>query len=54
MGIFLHLIFNGGVHAEFYSSADAMQDLVQVEREILNATRSYLEEQQKQLDFYRK
>ncbi|XP_017101031.2 prolyl 4-hydroxylase subunit alpha-1-like [Drosophila bipectinata] len=53
LGIFLHLIFNGGVHGEFYSSADAMQDLAQVEREILNATRSYLEEQQKQLDFYR-
>ncbi|KAI8045016.1 hypothetical protein M5D96_001193 [Drosophila gunungcola] len=53
-GIFLHVIWSGAAKVEFYSSVDSMQDLAQVEQELLNATRSYLETQQQQLNFYRR
>ncbi|KAH8271460.1 hypothetical protein KR018_012188 [Drosophila ironensis] len=53
-GIFLQLIWIWSAWGEFYSSVDSMQDLAQVEQEILNATRSYLEAQQKQLDLFRR
>ncbi|XP_017076165.2 prolyl 4-hydroxylase subunit alpha-1 [Drosophila eugracilis] len=53
-GIFLHVIWSGVAKGEFYSSVDSMQDLAQVEQELLNATRSYLETQQQQLNFYRR
>ncbi|XP_017058805.1 prolyl 4-hydroxylase subunit alpha-1 [Drosophila ficusphila] len=46
--------WSGSAKGEFYSSVDSMQDLAQVERELINATRSYLEAQQKQLSFYRR
>ncbi|KAH8281055.1 hypothetical protein KR054_009242 [Drosophila jambulina] len=49
---FSFLIWSEAVRGEFYSSVDRMQDLAQVEQELLNATRSYLEQQQKQLDLY--
>ncbi|XP_037720831.1 prolyl 4-hydroxylase subunit alpha-1 [Drosophila subpulchrella] len=54
LGIFLLLIWSEAVKGEFYSSVDSMQDLAQVEQELLNATRSYLEAQQDQLNFYRR
>ncbi|XP_017000622.2 prolyl 4-hydroxylase subunit alpha-1 [Drosophila takahashii] len=53
-GIFLYTILSVAVKGEFYSSVDSMQDLSQVEQELLNATRSYLETQQNQLNFYRR
>ncbi|EDW53523.1 GM12884 [Drosophila sechellia] len=54
VGIFQLIILAGVANGEFYSSVDSMQDLAQVEEELLNATRSYVESQQKQLDFYRR
>ncbi|XP_043654288.1 prolyl 4-hydroxylase subunit alpha-1 [Drosophila teissieri] len=54
LGILQLIIWVGVANGEFYSSVDSMQDLAQVEEELLNATRSYLESQQKQLDFYRR
>lgn len=54
IGIFQLIIWVGVANGEFYSSVDSMQDLAQVEEELLNATRSYVESQQKQLDFYRR
>jgi len=54
LGIFLLLIWSEAVKGEFYSSVDSMQDLAQVEQELINATRSYLEAQQNQLNFYRR
>ncbi|XP_044314440.1 prolyl 4-hydroxylase subunit alpha-1 [Drosophila rhopaloa] len=53
-GIILQVFLSGAAKGEFYSSVDSMQDLAQVEQELLNATRSYLETQQQQLDFYRR
>ncbi|KAH8247642.1 hypothetical protein KR038_007564 [Drosophila bunnanda] len=49
---FSFLIWSGAVRGEFYSSVDKMQDLAQVEQELLKATRSYLEQQQQQLEIY--
>ncbi|KAH8384244.1 hypothetical protein KR200_009053 [Drosophila serrata] len=46
------LIWSTAVRGEFYSSVDKMQDLAQVEHELLNATRSYLEQQQLKLEIY--
>ncbi|SPP80109.1 prolyl 4-hydroxylase subunit alpha-1 [Drosophila guanche] len=40
--------------AEFYSSVDSMQDLGQLELELLNVTRSYLNAQQQQINLFRK
>ncbi|KAH8381797.1 hypothetical protein KR009_000249 [Drosophila setifemur] len=54
IGIVFYLNLGESVRGEFYSSVDSMQDLAQVEQELLNATRSYLEAQQQQLDFYRR
>ncbi|EDV53063.1 prolyl 4-hydroxylase subunit alpha-1 [Drosophila erecta] len=53
-GIFQLIMWAGVANGEFYSSVDSMHELAQVEEELLNATRSYLESQQKQLDFYRR
>ncbi|XP_070143034.1 prolyl 4-hydroxylase subunit alpha-1 [Drosophila kikkawai] len=49
---FSFLIWSEAVGGEFYSSVDRMQDLAQVEQELLNATRLYLEQQQQQLELY--
>lgn len=41
-------------NAEFYSSADKVQELDQIEEQLVAATHLFLEEQQQQLDVFRR
>lgn len=42
------------VQAEFYSSADKVQELDNVEKQLVSATQLFLEEQQQQLSVFRR
>lgn len=42
------------VNAEFYSSADKVQELEQVEKDLVSATRLFLEDQQLQLNVFQR